>query len=203
MTASYCESARRVTAASATWMQEGRRSGFLLASGGSLDKARRLRAEDFDLTPDETAFIKASDRRATRAKFAKRVAGGGIVALVAVLAIWAVQAGLRRSEAWLIAARLQKATPSVYLVLTRVGEVETPIATACVIDQAKGLLATNAHVAEFFERLSPGQRMIVRSSGANPQSFVVDGSVKHPGYKAFKELSKKFDFAPPDRFRDA
>jgi hypothetical protein len=75
-----------VTAASATWKKEGRTRGFLLAIGGPLEEARRLRAENFDLSAEEIAFIDASEQQAHHVRRAKRAAVAALVALT-ILAI--------------------------------------------------------------------------------------------------------------------
>ncbi len=79
----------RIAAASATWEEEGRTRGFLLATGGPLEEARRLRAENFDLSAEETAFIDASEQQARRVRLAKRTA----VAALAALTILAIVGG--------------------------------------------------------------------------------------------------------------
>jgi WD40 repeat protein len=76
----------RIAAASATWEEEGRTRGFLLGSGGPLEEARRLRAENFDLSTAEMAFIDASEQQARRVRLAKRTAVTALVALT-ILAV--------------------------------------------------------------------------------------------------------------------
>jgi len=84
---------------------------------------------------------------------------------------------------------IRTAEKSVYLVLTRSKEGdEEPVATAWVA--AFGRLATNAHVAEGFRKLKPGQKLIVRSPGATPHDHEVKSVELHPGYQAFAELWK-------------
>ena len=94
---------------------------------------------------------------------------------------------------------VRNAMPSVYLVLTRKGTAETPVATSWVIDREKGLLATNSHVAALFKELQsePGASMIVRSPGPNSKTFVVESVRKHPGYEAFKKLWHEYDPVRP------
>lgn len=86
---------------------------------------------------------------------------------------------------------LSRAWPSVYVVLIRDarGTLHT-LATAWVVES--GLLATNAHVAEFHSQLGApalaGGTMLVRSPGAEPRDHVVTGVRIHPGYAAFLRL---------------
>jgi hypothetical protein len=124
------------------------------------------------------------------------VAWSSLVGLVLVAAGMAAWIRLNDPQRQLVQA-VRAATPSVYLVLIRNGDVETPKATCWVIDRAGGLLATNAHVAQLFEQKEPGAEMIVRSSGPQPRSFVVDGVRKHPGYEAFDKLWQEFDPVRP------
>lgn len=83
---------------------------------------------------------------------------------------------------------LERASPSVYLVLMQAGSgagmTEAPIATAFVV--APDRLATNAHVAETFDALGDGGRLVVRSSGTAPRDVVVTGAELHPGYVEFQ-----------------
>jgi hypothetical protein len=61
--------------------------------------------------------------------------------------------------------------------------------TAWVFDQERGILGTNAHVAEQLEEAQAnGGEMWVRSSEEPPRDFRVERVELHPGYKAFEEL---------------
>jgi hypothetical protein len=116
----------------------------------------------------------------------------GVVLIAGFVSIWGwYQHKLQRQ----LVEAVRKAIPSVYLVLTRKGATETPVATSWVIDQEKGLLATNSHVATIFEELKsePGASMIVRSPGPNSKTFVVESIRKHPGYEAFQSLWREYD----------
>jgi len=76
--------------------------------------------------------------------------------------------------------------PSIYLVLLRTGkDAYLPMGTAWVV--GKGLVATNAHVAEVFEKLKAGQKLMVRSSALPPRDFEVESVKVHPGYPLFKQ----------------
>ncbi len=86
-------------------------------------------------------------------------------------------------------AMLQRAAPSVYRTLVREDDgSEHGGATAFVV--APGTLATNVHVADRFERLGAGTKMLVRSGGADPQTHEVLSVVLHPGEQQFEELWK-------------
>jgi hypothetical protein len=124
------------------------------------------------------------------------VAWSSLVALALVAAGLVTWIRLNDPQRRLVQA-VRAATPSVYLVLIRQGEVETPKGTSWVIDQAGGLLATNAHVAQLFEQREPGAQMLVRSPGPNPKTFVVDEVRKHPGYEAFDKQWQEFDPVRP------
>ena len=99
---------------------------------------------------------------------------------------------------------LEKARPSVYMVIVQVMPdghrqyVETLLGTAWVVGD--GTLATNAHIAEYFEKLEidpdnpeggPVQ-LVVRSLGGvvghEPRTHVVTGAVVHPGYDDFNKM---------------
>jgi hypothetical protein len=120
-----------------------------------------------------------------------------VVACLLLVAVGLITLSRRAESQSQLAQAVRAAMPSVYVVLTRRGDVQTPIATAWVIDQAKGLLATNAHVAAEFKSLEPNAQMIVRSPGPNPRSFVVNDAPIHPGYEAFQKLWKEFDPVRP------
>jgi Tetratricopeptide repeat/AAA ATPase domain len=89
----------RLTAALATWAQANRATGFLLASGGPLEEARKLRAASFDLSAQETEFIKASERQARSVKLAKRLAVSALVALTILAVIGGAVAEYERRGA--------------------------------------------------------------------------------------------------------
>ena len=91
----------------------------------------------------------------------------------------------------MIQHHLRRAEASTYLVLIDTGrDVLAPQATAWVV--GPGLLATNAHVARAFEQLGEGQDLVVRSSGAEPESFVVRGVRIHPGFEAYSQLWQQY-----------
>ena len=96
---------------------------------------------------------------------------------------------------------LRALQPSVYLVIMEIdGQKELGAGTAWVVDQGKGLLATNAHVAEIFEDLeeavSAGKvqtaRLLVRSNEEEPRTYVVGQVTLHPGYRAFDTLLRGY-----------
>ena len=89
---------------------------------------------------------------------------------------------------------VQKASPSVYLVLLRDAEGQDyPQATAWVADKSKGIMATNGHVAELFPRAGGSSKLIVSSTGKNPKTFVVESVNTHPGYMEFQRLWAGYD----------
>jgi hypothetical protein len=89
---------------------------------------------------------------------------------------------------------LEAATASTYLVVRQSEDGgETAFGTAFVA--APGVLATNAHVANWFDRLAEGDRLVLRSvatSGADPVDLQVRSTSSHPGYDAFASLWKEF-----------
>jgi len=81
---------------------------------------------------------------------------------------------------------IARVEPSIYLVMVEVKKgTHAAVGTAWVV--GKGLLATNAHVAEVFEKLKPGQKYVVRSSSAVPRDFEVKSVVIHPGFHRFEQ----------------
>jgi hypothetical protein len=103
---------------------------------------------------------------------------------------------------------LRQAEPSVYLVMLRDERgVEHALATAFVAGE--DVLATNAHVAEFFERVSPGgdledASLFVRSPGAQPRDHAVIAVRIHPGYRVFIDLWEEYrptGMSPEGRLR--
>ena len=91
--------------------------------------------------------------------------------------------------------RLNMLKESVCLVLKQdEGKHYEPQATAWVIDQSKGVVATNAHVADIFlHELLEGQRLLIRTSGTSPQDFLIESVQIHPGYEVFSKLWKTYD----------
>lgn len=49
---------------------------------------------------------------------------------------------------------------------------------------------TNAHVAELFKQLDPGETLLIRSSAAPFRDHVVKGVTLHPGFKLFEEITQ-------------
>jgi len=89
---------------------------------------------------------------------------------------------------------LEAARASTYLVVRQSGDGgETAFGTAFVV--GAGTLATNAHVAKWFDDLGDGERLILRSAaeaGDNPVDVLVLSTSSHPGYEAFATLWKEF-----------
>ena len=89
---------------------------------------------------------------------------------------------------------LAEAQPSVYLVIHRGEEGgETAFGTAFVV--GTDALATNAHIAEHFERLGDGEALLLRSpviEGSTSTDIAVTAVSLHPGYGAFAELWKGY-----------
>lgn len=56
-----------------------------------------------------------------------------------------------------------------------------------------GILVTNAHVAILYERLRPGETLIVRPPGGNGTDHTVTGNRLHPGYLAFLHFLQEAD----------
>ena len=116
-------------------------------------------------------------------------------------AVKAVKKGVgelkRKADRPTLAAHLQKARPSVYLVVPRfVQGAETSYGTAWVA--GKGILGTNAHVAEVFSRRGKLvenceaygllKDVLVRSNASEPKTLRVASVRIHPGYKAFARV---------------
>jgi hypothetical protein len=101
-----------------------------------------------------------------------------------------------RSKGPRIKRWLNRAEQSVYLVAVRDERgVEHSLATAFVVEG--GQLATNGHVASFFERVSPGgdleaSTMLVRSPGEDPRDHEVQAVRIHPGYQVFLDLWNEY-----------
>lgn len=87
-------------------------------------------------------------------------------------------------------AVLQQARDSVYLVLAHDASGEIGQGTAWVVGE--GVMATNAHVAEIFYELQPGQDLLVRSPVEPYASHKVLRIELHPGYRAFSERMAEF-----------
>lgn len=84
---------------------------------------------------------------------------------------------------------LRRAAPSVYLVVIKQADREVGVGTAWVA--ADGVLATNAHVAEAFDALEPGQTLHVRSNDDPPRDFKIARVELHPGFAVFNDIWTK------------
>ena len=91
---------------------------------------------------------------------------------------------------------LNRVSQSVYMVIKadRLGG-EQAQGTAWVTE--RGMLATNAHVADAFNQLKPGESLWVRSSVAPHQSHRVRSVDLHPGFKRFIKMWS--DYLPVQR----
>lgn len=86
---------------------------------------------------------------------------------------------------------IQKVRDSVYLVLMGDEQGDLGQGTAWVVGE--GTLATNAHVAEIFYELKPGQTLMVRSPVEPYQTHRVLSVELHPGYYRFDEVLGEFE----------
>lgn len=66
---------------------------------------------------------------------------------------------------------------------------------------AKGVFATNSHVADEFNESEEGVRLeiVIRTPGASPQELRVKSVRLHPGYLAWNELLRKYNPFDPER----
>jgi hypothetical protein len=125
----------------------------------------------------------------------------GIVLIVAAAVIWLSRSYSKRIDVALaepqLGDALNKSIPSVYLVLIQDGnKFLKRLGTAWVVDQQKGLLATNAHIAEEFQELEKaknGSRMVIHAPVAGDQLLAVDRVQIHPGYDAWHKLWTQFE----------
>lgn len=86
-----------------------------------------------------------------------------------------------------IGSLAHQASSSVYLVLIKNGEGETPIGTAWVA--RNDALATNSHVAEVFRDIEgeDNHQLIVRSIVKPYKEHIISKVALHPGYTGFEE----------------
>jgi len=110
------------------------------------------------------------------AAFSRRIAFLGLA--VAIVAGAAATFYYFKPDILRIGSDVRDSLPrSAFLVLTPVGD-----GTAFPIGLHQ--LATNSHMAEKFEELQPGQKMVVRSPGKNGKTYEVVDHKLHPGYRA-------------------
>lgn len=92
---------------------------------------------------------------------------------------------------------------SVYAVVLRETRgsavVDRTVGTA--FSASPGKLATNAHVAELFSDLAPGQSLLARGNGVPSRDLRIVGAEVHPGFFAFDALIERY--APYDAQQDA
>jgi trypsin-like peptidase len=102
---------------------------------------------------------------------------------------------LRRETSGRMSDALAQAKGSVYLLLAKnaEGRVVETWATAWVVDQGRGILATNAHVVDGFETLSKdGKQLFARSNSVPVRDYAVREVLPHPGYAAFRRLVTEY-----------
>jgi Trypsin-like peptidase domain len=110
------------------------------------------------------------------AAFSRRIAFLGLAAAIAVGAGGAYYYS-RTAEFQIGGDVRERLKRAAFLV-----DAPAPVGTAFPV--GPHLLATNSHVAELFEQLQPGQKMVVRSPGKNGKPYEVTGHKLHPGYRA-------------------
>lgn len=96
----------------------------------------------------------------------------------------------------------RSANPSVCVAMMRVpGQASSlrPFGTTWSV--AKGVFATNSHVADVFNESEQGGRpeIVIRTPGASPQELRVKSVRLHPGYLAWKALMKQYNPFDPER----
>lgn len=154
----------------------------------------------------------AVERELGAARRRSRVAAVGVGA-VALLGVWlavqarsdaavlkqgALDAAQAKLVADLISERAQsprdlsetaaEAARSVYCVMRSGADGASALGTAWVVDRARGLLATNAHVAAEFR----AGATVVRPSGAGGRDLEVEAARLHPAYAAFGDQLARF-----------
>lgn len=104
----------------------------------------------------------------------------------------AVWLGSRKATDWRGVAHA--ATDSVYVVIVTAGGgsgKEVGLGTAW--SAAPGYLATNAHVAEEFEKVrAQGATLVARTGGVRPVELRIVGVTIHPGYGQFAEMMGRY-----------
>ncbi|MCA8958815.1 MAG: trypsin-like peptidase domain-containing protein [Planctomycetes bacterium] len=88
----------------------------------------------------------------------------------------------------LLQAVAETARASVYavLVLDNRGELRRIAGTAFVVDRDRGLLGTNAHVANVRDALRPGETLALRGSGRDAATLRIRSARVHPGFALWK-----------------
>ncbi|MFV1958442.1 MAG: hypothetical protein ACC662_03410, partial [Planctomycetota bacterium] len=131
--------------------------------------------------------------------------GGSLGALTATIGTMADRFKTVEAKVTSLPPRIEKKLrtlrPSVYLLVLEInGSAEAGMGTAWVVDQEKGVLATNAHVAALYDegvqaKAEGGIRSFryrVRSCDPEPRTYTVDRVLIHPGYKEFDALQKSY-----------
>lgn len=98
-------------------------------------------------------------------------------------------ANLNRAQATAAAESISqdvrdKVMQAAYLVILKNAKGER-MADGTASPIAVDTLATNAHIVELFEKLGPGEKMLVRSPGPTGQDYEVIAVKKHPGFQAY------------------
>jgi len=176
-------------------VRHGRRPGLGTMIRGAVQSAERARNVAIVVllllaVVGVVTYWRIEHGRRQRAKLEKEVTtiGGQVDALAQ-----------EKEELERLREAARRATPSVYLVCAR-NKTDTSLiaggATAWVIRHPEhpegGVLATNAHVAEDFNKLPEHIELIVRSNDEEPRDFVVKDVEIHPGYKKLNSIWEKY-----------
>ena len=98
---------------------------------------------------------------------------------------------LQKDQQDISQAIIDKISESVYLILVQdTSGGETPTGTAWVTENQ--LLATNAHVAQAFYELKPGERLVARSSKPPHYTHEIRSSRLHPAFKQYEQLWQNY-----------
>lgn len=112
----------------------------------------------------------------------------GLVGTAALAALAVAVPSLRRPGP-VPDAVLAEVAKSVYSVVIRGEEGgEWQMGTAWIGPGPR--VFTNAHVAEAFEELEPGESLVIRASKTPYEDHAVTGVTIHPGYKKFDEVTR-------------
>jgi hypothetical protein len=115
-----------------------------------------------------------------------RIAAPIAAVLVAALVFLLLRGGTREHD-WSAVLAGKQQSVYVCLILNDAPDVD-PISFGTAFSVAPGKLATNAHVAEIFSQLGPGQTIVARDGSQPPIDLRIERAELHPGYEMWREM---------------
>lgn len=131
-----------------------------------------------------------------------RLVGWVAIAVAALIGVLYVRELSRQDPATMMSNAILRTQPSVYLIVVKTGQSETPIATAWAYSKTE--LATNAHVQEEVARVlslpKPTSTVVARRTHGAFDDIPIVKSFAHPAFTPYRRTW--YRLGPATRFDD-